>query len=130
MTRLPANKSRDPRIRRLANALRESEIPSATGSGNLFLQPGSPPTSRQVAINDINFVTSGTAARAGTAVLVAGTVTVNSTAVGASARIMLTTQIPGGTVGAVYVSARVNGTSFTITSTSLLDTSTVAWEIH
>jgi hypothetical protein len=65
----------------------------------------------------------------GTATLVAGTVVVANTSVTATSRIFLTCQTPGGTVGALYVSARTAGTSFTITSTSGSDTSTVAYEI-
>ncbi|MFI1607860.1 glycosyl hydrolase family 28-related protein [Streptomyces griseofuscus] len=71
----------------------------------------------------------GTAARMGTAVMAAGTVTVNTTAVGASSVVQLTIQTPGGTVGSPYVNARTAGTSFTIKSTSASDTSTVGWRI-
>ncbi|MFE6000274.1 glycosyl hydrolase family 28-related protein [Streptomyces sp. NPDC056454] len=72
----------------------------------------------------------GAAARLNTAVLVGGTVTVNTTAIGANSVVLLTTQTPGGTVGAPYVSARTAGASFTITSTSASDTSTVGWRIY
>lgn len=72
-------------------------------------------------------VLTGSNRNCGTAVLVAGTVTVNNTMISASTIIILTTQISGGTPGAVYISARVAGTSFTITSTSGTDTSTVGW---
>lgn len=75
------------------------------------------------------YVKEGTNATMGTAVLVAGTVTVNTTKVTANSRIFLTAQTPGGTVGAVYVSARTAGTSFAITSLNVLDTSTIAWMI-
>jgi len=74
-------------------------------------------------------VKEGTNAKQGTAVLVAGTVTVNNTSVTANSRIFLTAQNTGGTPGALRISARVAGTSFTITSTSAADTSTVAYEI-
>lgn len=74
-------------------------------------------------------VKEGTNAKAGTAVLVGGTVTVNTTAVTANSRIYLTVNTSGGTVGSPYVSARTAGTSFAITSTSNTDTSTVAWLI-
>jgi hypothetical protein len=74
-------------------------------------------------------VREGSNAKMGIATLVGGTVTVNTTAVGASSRIFLTSQTSGGTPGSVGVSARVNGTSFTITSTSGTDTSQVAWMI-
>lgn len=66
----------------------------------------------------------------GRAVLVAGTVTVANTNVKATSDIFLDIQIPGGTPGAVRVSARTAGTSFVITSTSATDTSTVAYEIR
>ena len=74
-------------------------------------------------------VAEGANAKQGTAVLVAGTVTVANTSVTANSRIMLTTQVPGGTAGFLVVSARVAGTSFTILSSNAADTSTVAYEI-
>jgi hypothetical protein len=74
-------------------------------------------------------VKEGTNAKMGTATLVAGTVTVSTTAVTANSRIFLTAQSTGGTPGALRVSARSAGTSFTITSTSSTDTSLVAWFI-
>lgn len=75
-------------------------------------------------------VKEGTNAKMGTAVLVAGAVVVNTTAVTANSRIFLTSNVDGGTpASAVRVSARTAGTSFTITSPNALDTSTVAWII-
>ena len=74
-------------------------------------------------------ITEGTNARMGTATLVAGTKLVATTEVTANSRIFLTTNTPGGGIGALYVSARIAGTSFTITSTSATETSTVAWLI-
>jgi hypothetical protein len=74
-------------------------------------------------------IKEGSNASLGTAVLVAGTATVNNTLVTANSRIFLTAQAAGGTPGAVYVSARTAGTSFAITSTSGTDTSTVAYLI-
>lgn len=74
------------------------------------------------------YVKEGTNATMGTATLVAGTVVVNTTKVTANSRIFL--EVNGGTltnVGAVYVSARTAGTSFTITSLNILDASNVAW---
>jgi len=67
--------------------------------------------------------------RMGRATLVAGTVTVSNTNVTASSEIFLTCQVTGGTRGALAVTARTAGTSFTITSTSATDTSQVAWFI-
>lgn len=74
-------------------------------------------------------VKEGTNATMGTAVLVGGTLVVATTKVTATARIFLTTNVPGGAPGWLQVSARVNGTSFTILSSSGTDTSTVAWLI-
>lgn len=74
-------------------------------------------------------IKEGTNARMGTATLVAGTVVVSTTAVTANSRIFLTGQNTGGTAGALRVSARTAGTSFTITSTSGTDTGAVAWMI-
>lgn len=74
-------------------------------------------------------VNEGANGKQGTAALVAGTVTVANTSVTANSRILLTSQIDGGTPGFLRVSARVVGTSFTITSSSATDTSTVAFQI-
>lgn len=73
------------------------------------------------------FVREGANARSGVATLVAGAATVNTTEVTANSRIQLTSQVDGGAPGFLRVSARVAGTSFTITSSSGTDTSTVAW---
>jgi hypothetical protein len=72
----------------------------------------------------------GANAAMGTANLGAGgTILVGNNLVTANSRIFLTIQVPGGAVGAVYISARVPNTSFTISSTNAGDLSTVAWEI-
>ena len=94
---------------------------SLTINGNLTLG---------IAGNKIN-ITEGSNASVGVATLVAGTVVVNTTAVTANSRIFLTRQTTSGTIGtSVDVTARVAGTSFTITANgSMLDTSTVAWLI-
>lgn len=65
----------------------------------------------------------------GRAVLVGGTVVVSNPNVTDASNIFLTSQVSGGTSGALRISARTAGTSFTITSTSVLDTSTVAYLI-
>lgn len=75
------------------------------------------------------YIKEGVNATMGVATLVGGTVTVNTTKVTANSRIFLTTQTLGGTIGIQYISARVAGTSFTITSTSGTDTSVIAWHI-
>lgn len=72
-------------------------------------------------------VAEGANARMGTVTLVAGVATVANTSVTALTRIMLTSQADGGTPGFLRVSARTAGTSFTITSGSAVDTSTVAY---
>lgn len=74
-------------------------------------------------------VPSGSNQRMGSATLVGGTVTVNNTLVGADSIILLTAQNTGGTAGALRVSARTPGTSFTVTSSSGTDTSAVGWLI-
>lgn len=71
-------------------------------------------------------ITEGTNEAMGVATLVAGTILVNNNLVTANTRIFLTVQTPGGTQGFLSVS-RSAGTSFTINSTSLTETSTVAW---
>jgi hypothetical protein len=72
-------------------------------------------------------IKEGTDARMGVATLSGGTVTVNNATITADTRIFLTAQSPSGGIGALYVSARSVGTSFTITSTSATDASTVAY---
>lgn len=74
-------------------------------------------------------VKTGTNGKIGTAVLAAGTVTVTNTSVTANSRIFLTSNVDGGTPGWLRISAKTAATSFTITSSSALDTSTVAWMI-
>lgn len=74
-------------------------------------------------------IVEGTNAAMGVATLAAGTVVVNTTRVTANSRVFLTSQTSGAAPGAVRVSARTAGTSFTITSSSGTDTSQVAWMI-
>lgn len=69
----------------------------------------------------------GTNMNMGAVALVAGVATVNTTQVTANSRIFLQSQVDGGTPGWLRVSARTVSTSFTITSSSNTDTSTVAW---
>lgn len=76
-------------------------------------------------------IATGSNASIGTATLVAGTVTVNTTAVTASSIIMISVNTPGGTQGFVSapVASIVAGTSFVINSSSNTDTSTINWWI-
>jgi hypothetical protein len=67
---------------------------------------------------------------AGTATLSGGTVTVNTTAVTATSRISVSyNTISAVAPGFLATATRVNGTSFTITSTGTIDNSTVDWII-
>lgn len=74
-------------------------------------------------------IKTGVNSRLGTAVLVGGTVTVANTSVTTNSRIFLTSQSDGGTVGFLRITAKTAATSFVITSSNPLDTSTVAWMI-
>lgn len=69
--------------------------------------------------------------RNGLATLVAGTVVVNTTAITASSRVLLTGQALGTVTApsALCASARTPGTSFTIKASQATDTSVVAWQI-
>jgi hypothetical protein len=77
--------------------------------------------------NRLYIRTGGTTASMGTVTLVAGTATVTHTTVTANTRIFLTAQTTGGTPGALRISAQTASTSFVISSSSLTDTSVVAW---
>jgi len=65
----------------------------------------------------------------GQATLSGGAVTVNNANVTANSVIFLAGLTLGGTPGALYISAKVAGTSFTISSTSGSDTSVVQWAV-
>lgn len=68
-------------------------------------------------------------ARSGTAVMVAGTVTVSTAEIQTGDSVLLTNVTVGGTVGTLSKGTIVNGTSVVINSSSGTDTSTVYWEI-
>lgn len=70
-----------------------------------------------------------TGAMQGRAVLVAGTLVVNTAEVVASDNIVLSKVVKAGTDGFVEVSAIVAATSFTILSSNAADTGTVFWEL-
>lgn len=74
-------------------------------------------------------VKAGTNARVGTGTLVGGTLLVANTSVTANTLIFITGQAGGvlANIGYIYVSARVNGTSFTVSSLNPLDTSNFAY---
>ena len=73
-------------------------------------------------------IKEGTNATMGTGTLVAGSLTVNTNKVTASSRIFYSVSTAGGTQG--FLSYTISaGTSFTITSTSATDTSSINWII-
>jgi hypothetical protein len=76
-----------------------------------------------------NLPTGHTSALVGSAVLVAGTVTVSNLRIKAGSNVMLTRKVTGGTVGHLTLGTVVAGTSFVIDSSSNTDTSTVSWQI-
>ena len=114
---------------------------STYAPGDTTLSAGTSPTGRgvinlysgQVVLGVIGqgiSIAEGANAKQGIATLVAGTVTLSNTSVTANSRIFLTIQDPnGGTPGYVWISTRTPGTDFTIQSSSILDTSIVAYEI-
>lgn len=73
-------------------------------------------------------VTEGLNCKQGSVQLTTGTVTVMNNTVTSSSRIFLTGQ-DANTTGSLYVSARVDNTSFDITSSNILDSGFVAYEI-
>lgn len=76
----------------------------------------------------VQLITTGAASVSGNATLVAGTITINTTAVTANSKILLTRKAIGGTVGATTYTI-IAGVSFTINSDNALDTSTFTWAI-
>lgn len=68
----------------------------------------------------------GANARMGVVTLIAGTLLVNNNTVTATTRIFHSREAPGGVLGELSTS-RVNGTSFTINSSNVADTSVVNW---
>lgn len=74
-------------------------------------------------------IKEGSNAKMGQSTLVAGTVTVSTTAVTASSRIFLTHATAGTSPGTLSVGTTIAGTSFDINSTELTDDSIVNWMI-
>lgn len=72
---------------------------------------------------------TGVAAAMGVATLVAGQVTVPTTAIKATSRVFLSVQAAAGVQGHLRVDSRAARLSFVIASSSGTDTSTVAWLI-
>lgn len=72
------------------------------------------------------FVQEGVNSLSQTCTLVAGTCTISNANITANSRIQCTGQSDGGTPGFLRVSTRSNGVSYTVTSSSVADTSLVA----
>lgn len=77
----------------------------------------------------LNVHTSGSNEIAGKATLVAGVVTVNTNKVNSSDIILVTRHVAAGTLGELYIGTIVNGTSFDISSSNVLETSVISWVI-
>lgn len=77
------------------------------------------------------FIKTGANAKMGTSTLVGGTITINTTAVLSNSLIFLTDTGGGvfANIGSLTVGTITNGTSFVVTSTNILDTSTFNWII-
>jgi len=112
-----------------------ANVSSSTSSLRIAIGSGAVATKDSTwimgAIGTKQCIKEGANAAMGVAVLSSGTVVVSNTLVTANSRIFLTAQnlgtitVPVGLV----VSARSAGSSFTILSGNLADTSTIAWEI-
>lgn len=109
-----------------------------TGAGNFGVNVTAPTDKIEVDGNvNLNTagnklkIATGSNASIGTATLVAGTVTVSTTAVSTGSKIFVTCNTPGGTQGFLSVpdASITNATSFVINSSSVLETSTVNWWI-
>lgn len=83
----------------------------------------------RVSASALQLPNSGAAPTVGNATLVGGTVTVSTTAIGASDVVLVTRKTSGGTIGTAITYTISAGVSFTITSDSALDTSTLSWTI-
>ena len=86
-------------------------------AGNLKLNAG----------NSLTVGSTGAVPFIGTATLVAGTVTVTNANIVTADRIFLSRVSVGGTIGTALTYTITNGTSFTINSNNVLDTSVVVW---
>jgi hypothetical protein len=113
-----------------------------TGSGTTkagSLGIGTVPTSDRVSIdgnislvtagNKINIATGANASIGTSSAMVAGTITVNTTAVTANSKILLSVATASGTQGFLSVGTIVPGTSFVINSSGATDTSTINYLI-
>ena len=104
------------------------------GAGGATVKTGVTVTDGDVTIqgsgHGLRMTESGSDARIGVVTLVNGVATVSTTGVTTNSRIFLTSQQDGnGQAGAMRVSSRIPGVSFTISSSRTNDTATVAWMI-
>lgn len=99
---------------------------AVVSSGNLTAQAGN---IIAATIGNGLKIAEGSNAKQGIAVLSAGSVVVGNTSITANSRIFIAGNADGGAPGWLRISARSAGTSFTITSSSATDTSSVAWII-
>lgn len=84
---------------------------------------------RQATVSLLTAQKTGAAPMCGVATLVAGSVTVTTTAIQSGDIIILSRQTSGGTPGHLSFGSVISGTSFLIASSSGTDTSTVAYLI-
>ncbi len=113
------------------------------GGGQATVQVNSPATSATVVNNQMDHYLSdsGTTTRKqgntytftgalnGAATLLGGTTTVSTSEIRAGDKVLLTVSAPGGALGFLSYGMITPSKSFVITSSSLTDTSTVAWQI-
>ncbi len=113
-----------------SGAIAMGGLSKATATNSMALLGAVITTTKRFGIGGAGFcqaVSEAANSAMGTTTLVGGAATVSNTLVSATSRIFLTSQVDGGTVGFLRVSARTAGTSFVITSSNPLDTSTVAY---
>jgi hypothetical protein len=108
-------------IASLQDAINEADLVGGIGGLSFPLDPN---VQQVLDDNTLSYLQS----RTGTATLSGGTVTVNNQLVGSNSIIIISRKTSGGTLGYLYISAQSNG-SFTITSSSSSDTSTVNYLI-
>lgn len=105
---------------------------AVSANGNLLMVNGTTETAGDVKLGVAGnklYVKEGTNASLGTGTLVGGTATISTTAVTANTRVFISDAGGGvlANIGSLYVSARVAGTSFTVSSSNALDTSNFVW---
>jgi len=136
----PVKKGTAAAIAAATTFLVEGELLYATDTKQVYVCDGTnklrvptTDTSGNIKITDVGagfYIKEGTNATMGQGTLSGGTLVVSTTKVTANSRIFLTCE--GGTVtnlGTLYISARSVGTSFTVSSSNVLDVSTFSWVI-